>query len=101
MTTLSDLISAGFRSVAVDVTGVVIDANSKFAKKTDLDTVTSKVTNLENNKLDKTGTVDKAKKLATARNVKLSGGVVSSTKSFDGSGDLDIPVTEIKESFLT
>ena len=62
MTTLSDLIHAGFRSVAIDVTGVVIDANSKFAQKSDLESVSKKVTNLETTKLDKTSTASSATK---------------------------------------
>lgn len=62
MTTLAELINAGFRSVAIDVTGVVIDANSKFAQKSDLETVSTKVTNLETTKLDKTSTASSAMK---------------------------------------
>ena len=54
MTTLAELINAGFRSVAIDVTGVVIDANSKFAQKSELTSTQSRVTTLEGEKLGKT-----------------------------------------------
>ena len=59
MTTLAELIQQGFRSVAIDVTGVVIDANSKFAQKSELTGVVDRVTALEESggsdaKLDKT-----------------------------------------------
>ena len=90
MTTLAELIQQGFRSVAIDVTGVVIDANSKFAQKADLDSVSVKVANLEANKLDKSANVSSATKatqdgdgnVISKSYLKLSGGTVTGKTSF-------------------
>lgn len=43
----------------------------------------------------------KATKLATARKIGLGTGATGTATSFDGSGDITIPVTEVKESYLT
>lgn len=41
-----------------------------------------------------------SKKLETSRNISLGTGVTSSATKFDGSSDITIPVTSIKESYL-
>lgn len=50
---------------------------------------------------DEDGVVDKAEKLGTARTITLGTAAVSTATSFDGSQNITIPVTEIKESYLT
>lgn len=65
MTTLADLISAGFRSVAIDVTGVVIETNGKFAQKSDLTAVSDRVTTLEGSVTDVSGKLDKTEAVST------------------------------------
>lgn len=47
------------------------------------------------------GNAATATKLATARTISLDTGVTSTAKSFDGSGNITIPVTSIKESYLS
>lgn len=44
--------------------------------------------------------VKSAEKFKTARTVSLSGAVVSTPTALDGSKDVDIPITEIKEAYL-
>ena len=44
--------------------------------------------------------VASADKLKTARTIGLSGAVTSTPKTFDGSGNIDIPITAIKEAYL-
>ena len=44
--------------------------------------------------------VASADKLKTARTIGLSGAVTSTPKSFDGSGNVDVPIIAIKESYL-
>ena len=44
--------------------------------------------------------VASADKLKTARTIGLSGAVTSTPKAFDGSGNVDIPITAIKEAYL-
>lgn len=66
MTTLAELIRAGFRSVAIDVTGVVIDANSRFAQKSEVTDLSNKVTSLETDKADASAVDGKLDKTGTA-----------------------------------
>ncbi|WP_052209128.1 hypothetical protein [Acinetobacter sp. A47] len=54
-----------------------------------------KITSLNQNKLDKTATAVAAKKLETAREIKLSG-VISGTANFDGSGNIEIITSYVK-----
>ncbi|WP_063569192.1 phage tail protein [Achromobacter ruhlandii] len=49
-------------------------------------------------KLGKEETAVAAKKLSTARNVSITGGVTAPAKSFDGTGDIALDVTEIDVS---
>ena len=44
--------------------------------------------------------VASADKLKTARAISLSGAVTSTPKAFDGSGNVDIPITAVKESLV-
>lgn len=47
------------------------------------------------------GNAGSATKLATARTVALSGGVVGTATSFDGTADISIPVTSVNAAMLT
>lgn len=44
--------------------------------------------------------VASADKLKTSRTISLSGAVTSTPTAFDGSGDVDIPIIDIKEAYL-
>lgn len=50
---------------------------------------------------DNDGVVDKAEKLGTARTISLGEAVASRATSFDGSQNITIPVTSVRESYLT
>lgn len=50
---------------------------------------------------DNDGIVDKAEKLGAARTIGLGEAVVSTATSFDGSQNITIPVTSVRESYLT
>lgn len=56
---------------------------------------------LQDSKLNKTENAVSATKLATARTIALSGGVTGTATSFDGSGNISIPVTAIDGSKIT
>ncbi len=47
------------------------------------------------------GNASTATKLANARNISLSGGVTATSASFDGSTDVNIPVTKLDASYLS
>ena len=47
------------------------------------------------------GNAGSATKLATARTIALSGGVVGTATSFNGTADISIPVTSINAAKLT
>lgn len=50
---------------------------------------------------DNDGIVDKAEKLGAARTIGLGEAVMSTATSFDGSQNITIPVTSVRESYLT
>lgn len=50
---------------------------------------------------DNDGVVDKAEKLGAARTIGLGGAVASTATSFDGSQNITIPVTLVRESYLS
>lgn len=50
---------------------------------------------------DADGVVDKAEKLGTARTISLGVAAVSTATSFDGSQNITIPVTSVKEAYLS
>lgn len=50
---------------------------------------------------DNDGIVDKAEKLGTARTIGLGEAAVSTATSFDGSQNITIPVTSVRESYLS
>lgn len=50
---------------------------------------------------DGDGVVDKAEKLGTARTIGLGEAAASTPTSFDGSQNITIPVTSVRESYLT
>lgn len=47
------------------------------------------------------GNADSATKLKTARTIALGTGATGTATSFDGSGNITIPVTEVKEAYLS
>lgn len=47
------------------------------------------------------GNAGTATKLATARNISISGGATGTATAFDGSANIEIPVTNLKEGYLT
>ena len=47
------------------------------------------------------GTADNATKLSTARTINVDTAVVGTAKSFDGSANISIPVTSVKEAYLS
>lgn len=46
-------------------------------------------------------TVAKANKLATARTIAIGGGAIGTATSFDGSGNITIPITSIKPEYIS
>lgn len=79
--------NSGVRSVAVGSSANQISVNTGGT------TSTITVNNVANAKA--------ASRLATARSIALGTGATGTATSFDGSGNITIPVTDIKESYLS
>ena len=47
------------------------------------------------------GTVDKADKLKTARTIGIGTGATGTATSFDGSSNITIPITDVKDAYVT
>ena len=54
-----------------------------------------------NNTADSEKTVKAANQLTTARNISITGGATSTATAFDGTSDISIPVTDVKESYIS
>lgn len=50
--------------------------------------------------INTTGNAATATKLATTRKIDITGGVIATEQNFDGSSDINIPVTSINENYL-
>lgn len=51
--------------------------------------------------INTTGNAATATKLATARKIDITGGIAATEQNFDGSSNINIPVTSINENYLT
>lgn len=69
----------------------------------DTPTVPTKTSELTNDSdfVTTSGTVSKSNQLATARTIGISTGATGTATAFDGTDNITIPVTEVKESYLT
>ena len=65
-----------------------------------VDGVTSNIQTQLNGKLSTSGTAAAATKLATGRSIGLSTAVSATTQTFDGTGNITIPVNGVKEAYL-
>ena len=61
----------------------------------DMNRIEQGIADLDNGKLDKTATATKATQLATSRTISVSGGVTGTAQSFDGTANVNIPVTAV------
>ena len=66
-----------------------------------VDGVTSNIQTQLDGKLATTGNAASATKLKTSRKIGLGTGVTGTATSFNGSANITIPVTEVKEAYLT
>lgn len=63
-------------------------------------TKTSELTN-DSSFVTSSGTVSKANQLATARTIAISGGATGTATSFNGTSNISIPVTDVKDAYVT
>lgn len=63
-------------------------------------TKTSDITN-DSNFVTSSGTVAKANQLTTPRTIGISGGATGTATSFNGTANISIPITDVKDSYVT
>lgn len=63
-------------------------------------TKTSDITN-DSNFVTSSGTVAKANQLTTARTIGISGGATGTATSFNGTANISIPITDVKDAYVT
>lgn len=63
-------------------------------------TKTSDITN-DSDFVTSSGTVAKANQLTTARTIGISGGATGTATSFNGTANISIPITDVKDSYVT
>jgi hypothetical protein len=76
---------------------------SQTGKPIDLSSYVQKARTVNGQALDDNVQIDNvasADKLKTARNISLSGAVKSTPTAFDGSADVDVPITKILDSYV-
>lgn len=67
------------------------------------DAIPTKVSDLTNDSgfITSSGTVAKANQLTTARTIGISGGATGTATSFNGTANISIPITDVKDAYVT
>ena len=67
------------------------------------DAIPTKVSDLTNDSgfVTSSGTVAKANQLTTARTIGISGGATGTATSFNGTANISIPITDVKDAYVT